>query len=1159
MASGKPVSGALVRAGKELLRTNADGRVALIEPAKAVEVLDDRERVLGTCSPQKGDETVVEIDPASLQGTALCSEPGAFPLPEGPLDVIGEAARALPFEADVMTLALDRLTCALPPIARIPGLVELGRRVLQGRELDRQRFQDELDQLAAWNAARLTFDEVPIASAGERIKAMSVGSKNAQAGQGLVGPTATAILTAAAAYAGAGNESAMARNLETVYQQLRALSHLEPLVRAAERSLAGSDASFSRMFASYAGFCPDFGHPGNFPPFPIPRIPPVPNPSVPDVRHHCPEAAEAIAEAAAAGMLRFRVTNIEPPDACPGDEVTFTIDWVGRGPGSVDVTPSVGFRGLGPEAARIATASEPLEGNQFTVTVPDGALCGPLEVSVPSLPGRRVCGINLDPTLAQQDGEVIFEGGATYVRTLTHDGGRCVSVGQRVTVEWEACNAEAIEIAIGRTRSVGEGSTEETSLETVASETSATFTIPADHASVRVTVTAIGPCGRHSRSFRVGIERPASTAISSFSPEGFENWYGNHRRPAAGVHRPTSLDELVDAVRSAERLNVKLGVTGSGWSYSDCVIARPTPLFVDIARLNSVLTHVLPEALGTFRSVLNARTINTLDGMGRRRVDLLGTDENRLRLRPEERLVHVEAGINLIDLNCFLDTSEPPRAIATLGGSNGQTIAGAINTSTHGANADMPPIPDLVRAIHLVGPGGKQWWIEPDRMRITREDAMRDLMARGVLDPCLELRYDDELFDAALVSMGTAGVVYSYVVEVVQRHVLQQETTLMPWPAVQDRIRTEVLAPGVTPPWVLEISMNPTSPRCWVTTREPSRLEVDPRPPPSTSSGISPVGAAALGSLLGVALPLLPGATLAVGGAIGAVLGGFAVYFARRSAELARIFTNPFEWWRIPEIEREIALVRDLFNAVEDIVEVIRRAADGSDAEDVERAFADAMPHLLSVMWRAGFYGIDGRVIVDTIQNLFTNLDQRPPGITRAKSYQIMTQQDDCTAPGYTPPVHTPPNQHPPLIRLIHSQELIVRADELIPFTDEVLAVAREIREAHPFILIINLRFTQATRASLGVQQHPLSGHVELWTIRDMPGNEVFFERVQSIIDDYEAIPHWGHVHRAEDLRGRYRRHREWARAINEIARAAGNPNTFRDRFAERRRLLEDL
>lgn len=1170
--SGLPIGGAVVRVGDESVRTGSDGLASFFcsKANTRVEVLDDSGKVIAQCSLDSSD-VVVEIDPSAIAGSSLSVGAGAFVLAPSTIPQLRAAALRTSIGVDGVTRALDRLSCALPPIASIPGLIELGRGVLLGRARDLERFRDELDQLAAWNVARLgPRDDL---SESQAVKVLGAIPKQAngelagsRGGDVPFAASAAAVLTAAAAYAGAPDPVAIVRNVQTIFVQLRALGHLSPLMRAARRVDEGprEQGRFMRMFAGYAGLCPDFGAPGELPVFPFPHVPDwhAPTPRIPDIRHHCPEAAAAIAEAAAAGMLRFRVTDVSPARACPGDEVTFTIAWTGSGPRDVDVAPTVGFRGLGAEAARLATATGPITDGRFTVVVPAGALCGPLEISVPTLPGRRVCGVDLDPVHAQQDGEVVFLGGMTYVRRLTHDAEGCVHAGDAIELAWEACNADSFEVTTTLTHvshDPGSGSAE-SSVEMV-DGTTYRAEVPAGYPSIGFTVTAIGPCGRHSRSVRFGIGRTASSTFSAFPGERFENWYGNQVRPVIGVNRPTSLDELVDAVRTAERLNVRLGVTGSRWSYSDCVVARGTPLMVDIAGLNRVLTHVLPHALLErrfgFASVLNARTINTLDAVGRVRVDLLSTSSNALRLRAEDRLVHVEAGINLIDLNCWLDSSTPPRALATLGGSNGQTLAGAINTSTHGANADMPPIPDLVRAIHLVGPGGKQWWIEPDRMRITDESAMRELMSRGVLDPCLELRYDDALFDAALVSMGRAGVVYSYVVEVVQRHVLQQDTTLTPWPAVRQQIRDDVLAPGVSPPWVLEISMNPTTPMCWVTTRSPSRLEVDPRTPPS--DGLSPVAIAALGTLFGLSVPLLPGAPLVVGGALGAVLGGFGVYFARRTAELIRIFTNPFEWWRIGEVERELRLMEQMFAAIEDIIEVVRTAVEGGDAEAVEGALADAMPHLLSVMWQVGFYGVDGRVIIDTIQNLFTNIDQRPPGTTRAKSYQIMTQQDDCMASGYMPPAHTPPRRHPPLIRLIHSQEYIVPADALIPFTDDVLEIARDIRDRDAFILIINLRFTQATRASLGIQQHSISGHIELWTIREMPGNEEFFERVQSLVDEYEAIPHWGHVHVAEDLRGRYPRHSEWAAAIDAIARADGNPNTFRDRFTRDRRLLDDL
>jgi hypothetical protein len=41
--------------------------------------------------------------------------------------------------------------------------------------------------------------------------------------------------------------------------------------------------------------------------------------------------------------------------------------------------------------------------------------------------------------------------------------------------------------------------------------------------------------------------------------------------------------------------------------------------------------------------------------------------------------------------------------VPTMGGASGQTIAGAVGTGTHGGDIHIPPIADMIRAIHVVG------------------------------------------------------------------------------------------------------------------------------------------------------------------------------------------------------------------------------------------------------------------------------------------------------------------------------------------------------------------------------------------------------------------------------------------------------------------------
>jgi hypothetical protein len=57
-----------------------------------------------------------------------------------------------------------------------------------------------------------------------------------------------------------------------------------------------------------------------------------------------------------------------------------------------------------------------------------------------------------------------------------------------------------------------------------------------------------------------------------------------------------------------------------------------------------------------------------------------------------------------------------------MGAGGGQSILGALSTETHGSDVQLSPLCDYVRAIHLVGPGGQEWWVEPAESRIRLTD-----------------------------------------------------------------------------------------------------------------------------------------------------------------------------------------------------------------------------------------------------------------------------------------------------------------------------------------------------------------------------------------------------------------------------------------------------
>jgi hypothetical protein len=216
-----------------------------------------------------------------------------------------------------------------------------------------------------------------------------------------------------------------------------------------------------------------------------------------------------------------------------------------------------------------------------------------------------------------------------------------------------------------------------------------------------------------------------------------------------GAHcRPESLDELVDIVKEAERVGRRVRAVGSSWSNSDVAM---TPDFL-------VETHGLCAELA----------------------GVLGADPAVLTV-PRGNLVHVEAGITVGELVRRLD--QRGLALPVLGGSSGQTLAGVMSTSVHGASFKLGPIPDMVRAIHLVGPGGVQHWIEPT-VGITRRDGIK--AALGVDDA--NIHYDDDWFNSVLVSVGSLGIIYSVVIEVVPQFDLVETCEWLNWPAARARL-----------------------------------------------------------------------------------------------------------------------------------------------------------------------------------------------------------------------------------------------------------------------------------------------------------------------------------------------------------------------------------
>jgi FAD/FMN-containing dehydrogenase len=169
---------------------------------------------------------------------------------------------------------------------------------------------------------------------------------------------------------------------------------------------------------------------------------------------------------------------------------------------------------------------------------------------------------------------------------------------------------------------------------------------------------------------------------------------------------PRNLAELADAVLEAERAGHHVRAFGNRWSMSDALCATDggvgaTPgAMIGTELLTASLQPRLPQLLAD------------------------GVDATSL--------FDVEVGITMSALQPMLDKQNPPQALAA-GGGSGQTLGGMISTSTHSGDSAAPPLGDSVQAIHLVGAGGVEHWIERDG----------GITTRGRLQaayPCFEVR-----------------------------------------------------------------------------------------------------------------------------------------------------------------------------------------------------------------------------------------------------------------------------------------------------------------------------------------------------------------------------------------------------------------------------------
>jgi hypothetical protein len=580
----------------------------------------------------------------------------------------------------------------------------------------------------------------------------------------------------------------------------------------------------------------------------------------------------------------------------------------------------------------------------------------------------------------------------------------------------------------------------------------------------------------------------------------FQNWSRTRSHTVPIRFQPTNVRQLVAAVQAAENASGAAKAIGTGWSYPDVAIAPGVRFAIGTDLLFKVLSGTDPMSLIPF--ALN---------------DVARADARHL--------LHVEAGIKIHDLNCTLDTMG--LAMITLGGSNGQSLAGAISTGTHGSDVDLAPLADVVRAIHLVGPGGQEWWIERSGARaITDPARMEQARSANLLCSSIRIEYDDLLFNAVLVSVGRMGVVYSYVVQVRDAFRLKQTREKKNWTEVKSLIRTDIrdgLAQGTQ---FVEIAVNPYMSSagdhdCVITRR---KTVSEPTTSPGDSSGQSFAffcNITALNAVLDFAAGLLPPLIAAATGAALASLSWMLLIPGLGSIAYASASAIAITGATAGLVALEAAIGT-------------ARATPGSD-------LAQKLTSILNTMT-----GLGHKELVPLLTEQMLLSERNPNGpVVVQESFRLLTSQGPCNAPW-----SGPPDCMRQVDGLEFALDLSPGSEKLFAFVDDVIALTDEFLATNmPAGFVMSLRFTKGTEALIGMQQFSRTCSVEVLMLRGLNGESDFLQRLYGIARLHDAIPHWGLIHEvdAAELRRLYgNRLHDWCVILRRlIDQGGGKTQTF--------------
>ena len=145
--------------------------------------------------------------------------------------------------------------------------------------------------------------------------------------------------------------------------------------------------------------------------------------------------------------------------------------------------------------------------------------------------------------------------------------------------------------------------------------------------------------------------------------------------------------------------------------------------------------------------------------------------------------VSVESGIQLLDLSNQL--WDRGKAIPSISGYNGLSLAGAVSTASHGSNIGIGNVASMVVAVVLVTETGKTLLIEPiNGPYKTINEGYRE---QGID----EVIRDDRWFYSVLVSMGCMGLIHSMTLRVRDAFYAHEKRSVHRWKDIKAQLASD--------------------------------------------------------------------------------------------------------------------------------------------------------------------------------------------------------------------------------------------------------------------------------------------------------------------------------------------------------------------------------